>query len=260
MSIDNPQLADGYTPIANSIVDALARTRFSGYERSILDFLLRKTYGWAKKSDLISLSQFVDGTGILKPHVARTIKRLVERKVITRNGNDTLVRYELNKHYGEWIPLPKLVTLPKMVIQPLPKMVPTISIKDTKAKGLEDIVELPKIPYAEIISYLNQKAHTKYRSETEVNRNVINARWNDKWILADFIKVIDNMVNAWGRDAKMVNFLRPQTLFGSKFESYLNWQSDVHDGLYIKDGISRHCDATPASAFSDADDKIWGEK
>ena len=148
MSIDNPQLADGYTPIANAIMDALARTRFSGYERSVLDFLFRKTYGWAKKSDLISLSQFVDGTGILKPHVARTIKRLVERKVITRNGNDTLVRYEFNKHYGEWIPLPKLVTLPKMVIQPLPKMVPTISIEDTKAKGL--LPPTPKIRTAKI--------------------------------------------------------------------------------------------------------------
>src|SRR5664280_1729193 len=113
MSIDNPQLEDGYTPIANAIMDALARTRFSGYERSVLDFLFRKTYGWSKKSDLISLSQFVDGTGILKPHIVRTIKRLVEKNVIHKTvakiGNDNLVRYEFNKHWGEWLSLPKLV-------------------------------------------------------------------------------------------------------------------------------------------------------
>jgi phage replication O-like protein O len=138
MSIESPQLEDGFTPIANAIMDALARTRFSGYERSVLDFLFRKTYGWSKKSDLISLSQFVDGTGILKPHVVRTIKRLVEKNVIHKTvakiGNDNLVRYEFNKHWGTWQALPKLV----MAHSSLPKMVPTISIGTTTSKRLED--------------------------------------------------------------------------------------------------------------------------
>lgn len=146
MSLENPQLEDGFTPIANAIMDALARTRFSGYERSVLDFLFRKTYGWSKKSDLISLSQFVDGTGILKPHVVRTIKRLIEKnvihKAITKIGNDNLVQYEFNKHWGTWQVLPKMVTtppaLPKMVIEPLPKMVPTTSISTTTSKRLKE--------------------------------------------------------------------------------------------------------------------------
>jgi phage replication O-like protein O len=152
MSLESPQLEDGFTPIANGIMDALARTRFSGYERSVLDFLFRKTYGWSKKSDLIALSQFVDATRIAKPHVVRTIKKLVDRNVILRTvaqtGNATLVRYEFNKHWGEWTTLPKSVTahssLPKMVIEPLPKQAPTISIKDTTSKRLEDSVVTQK--------------------------------------------------------------------------------------------------------------------
>ncbi len=144
MSIESPQLEDGFTPIANGIMDALARTRFSGYERSVLDFLFRKTYGWSKKSDLISLGQFVEGTLIAKPHIVRTLKRLLGRNIIHRTvaqlGKGNLVRYEFNKHCGTWKALPKLVTdtssLPKMVIQPLPKMAPTISISTTTSKRL----------------------------------------------------------------------------------------------------------------------------
>lgn len=138
MSVDNPQLEDGYTPIANTIMEALARTRFSGYERNVLDFLFRKTYGWSKKSDIISLSQFVDGTGITKPHIVRTINRLVQRNIVCKTvakiGNDKPTTYEFNKHFGEWIPLPKQATLPKQAMIPLPKQAPTISIEDTTSR------------------------------------------------------------------------------------------------------------------------------
>lgn len=135
MSIESPQLEDGFTPIANAIMDALARTRFSGYERSVLDFLFRKTYGWSKKSDLISLSQFVDATRISKPNVVHTLNRLVKRNVIgvVKSDNGNLTRYEFNKHYGEWVALSKSTTLSKSTMLPLLKSTPTISIEDTKS-------------------------------------------------------------------------------------------------------------------------------
>ena len=62
----NPQLENGYTKISNEIFDAMVRWKFSSYEYRILIFLIRKTYGWNKKKDWISLSQFVEGTGIKK--------------------------------------------------------------------------------------------------------------------------------------------------------------------------------------------------
>lgn len=265
MSVSNPQLEDGFTPIANTIMEALARTRFSGYERSVLDFLFRKTYGWSKKSDLISLGQFVDATGILKPHIVRTIKRLLGRDIIHKTvaqiGNDNLVRYEFNKHFGEWKVLPKMVmtppALPKMVIEPLPKMVPTISISTTTTKR-EDIVELPdsvteavsKIPYGEIIKRLNEKTTREFRTG-DGNRDLIRARWNDGYRLADFEKVIDNMSAAWMNDPKMENFLRPATLFQSqqKFDGYLNWRAT--NGRNRQD--SHRVDIS-AAKFSDSDD------
>jgi len=61
-----PQKENGYTPIANEIMDALCSHRISGEERQLLDCIIRKTYGWNKKVDEISLSQFMKMTGMYK--------------------------------------------------------------------------------------------------------------------------------------------------------------------------------------------------
>lgn len=78
------------------------------------------------------------------------------------------------------------------------------------------------IPYAEIVDYLNQQAGTKYRAQTRGTRECIRARWKEGYRLEDFQRVIDKKVTDWGNDPKMCKFIRPQTLFGTKFEGYLN--------------------------------------
>lgn len=72
-----------------------------------------------------------------------------------------------------------------------------------------------------IIDYLNQKAGTHYRASTESTRKAIRARLAEKFTIDDFKTVIDKKVKQW-KGTKMEEYLRPQTLFGSKFESYLN--------------------------------------
>lgn len=78
------------------------------------------------------------------------------------------------------------------------------------------------LPYGEIIDYLNEKAGTSYRVTTKKTQTLIKARFNEKFSLDDFKKVIDNKVAEWKNDTAMNKFLRPETLFGTKFESYLN--------------------------------------
>ena len=76
----------------------------------------------------------------------------------------------------------------------------------------------------EIVSYLNEKAGTKYRAKTEATRRHIVARLNDGFSVDDFKEVIDKKCAGWiGTDYQ--KYLRPETLFGSKFESYLNENS-----------------------------------
>lgn len=83
----------------------------------------------------------------------------------------------------------------------------------------EPHIDLEKIK--EIISYLNEKAGTKYRASGSKTQRLIKARFNDGFNDEDFKKVIDIKVAEWsGTD--MAKYLRPETLFGTKFESYLN--------------------------------------
>ena len=78
------------------------------------------------------------------------------------------------------------------------------------------------IPYKEIIDYLNFKTSSKYKYNTKKTKDIIKARFNEGFTKEDFIKVIDNKCNEWLKDNEMQKYLRPITLFGTKFESYLN--------------------------------------
>lgn len=85
-----------------------------------------------------------------------------------------------------------------------------------KEKESKYIVEI-----AEVIDYLNEKLGTEYRAKSRVNRECITARLNEGFTVDDFKKVIDNKYEDWG-GTDMELYLRPQTLFGTKFETYLN--------------------------------------
>lgn len=78
------------------------------------------------------------------------------------------------------------------------------------------------IPYAEIVATLNEAAGTSYRPTSKKTRQLIHARWAEGFRLPDFEAVIATMSAAWLNDPKMGAYLRPETLFGTKFESYLN--------------------------------------
>lgn len=75
--------------------------------------------------------------------------------------------------------------------------------------------------YNEVIAYLNEKAGTNYRASSKATQSHINARVKEKYTLDDFKTVIDKKVSSW-KGTTMEQYLRPETLFGSKFEGYLN--------------------------------------
>jgi uncharacterized phage protein (TIGR02220 family) len=74
----------------------------------------------------------------------------------------------------------------------------------------------------EIVEYLNLKAGTNYRPTTPKTKDKIIARLKENWKVEDFKIVIDKKCADWLGDEKMEQYLRPETLFGTKFESYLN--------------------------------------
>ncbi len=97
--------------------------------------------------------------------------------------------------------------------------------KDRLGKESKDIMsgepDHDPIPYQDIVDHLNQKAERQYKSSTNKTKSLIKARWNEGFNLEDFKQVIDIKVAEW-KNGDMSKFLRPETLFGPKFESYLN--------------------------------------
>jgi len=81
----NPQLEDGYTEIANEILDSLAHCQLSPNEWQVLICIIRKTYGYHKKVDYIANFQIVMATGLCKAVVSRVLGKLAEKRLITRN-------------------------------------------------------------------------------------------------------------------------------------------------------------------------------
>ena len=131
----NPQLEDGYTPIANEILEALSKIRIPGEAGQCLHFIIRKTYGYGKKEDWISLSQFVEGTNLLKPTVSRALRKLLGMNMIIKKDNGVGVTYGIQKDCDKWKPLSKKITVikkdnqgsTKKIIEGSTKKIPTIN-------------------------------------------------------------------------------------------------------------------------------------
>lgn len=86
--------------------------------------------------------------------------------------------------------------------------------------------------YISIVSYLNEKAGTNFKATTGKTKSAINARLNEGFKLEDFKTVIDKKCAEW-IGTEMQKYLRPETLFGTKFEGYLNakqGRNDTHAG------------------------------
>lgn len=79
----------------------------------------------------------------------------------------------------------------------------------------------PDTIYEDVVSCLNEKTGNRYRHQTEETRRLIRARQREGYTLDDFKTVIDKKVKEW-KGSEFEKFLRPATLFGNKFESYLN--------------------------------------
>jgi len=109
-----------------------------------------------------------------------------------------------------------------------------VSKKEKKEKKKETTLSSnPEngIPYQEIIDYLNEKTGRNFKVSSPETKTVIKARWNQNFTFENFKTVIDNKTKDWLTNAKYSKFLRPQTLFGTKFEGYLNEKHHPLEGV-----------------------------
>lgn len=99
---DKPELANGFTRIANTVLENLATVRLNGREWNVLMVIFRYTYGWHRKEARISLGQFAASTGLL-PKVVSGIIQSLEGKGIICVGRENRTRtYSFQKYLTRW--------------------------------------------------------------------------------------------------------------------------------------------------------------
>jgi phage replication O-like protein O len=104
----NPQKENGFTAIANEIMEKLYSIPLSGSEYRILFCIIRKTYGWNKKADKISLSQLVTETKLSRKQVCESINKLVTKRLLFRDRK-FINEYSFNKNYEQWLVTERLI-------------------------------------------------------------------------------------------------------------------------------------------------------
>ncbi len=98
----SPQAENGHVDIANEIAEAMAKVNLSAYESRVLWVIWRKTYGWHKKTDQISFTQFQKATGLHRRNVQRTLNELIKRNIVVRKDYSRIITYQFQKDYTKW--------------------------------------------------------------------------------------------------------------------------------------------------------------
>lgn len=100
----NPQIKNGYTRIANELLEAICRLNISGNEMRILLYIIRRTYGFNKSYAEIPLSDISEALSMKKGNVSRGIKKLREANIVDHRPNKgtTPQTVSINKNYDEW--------------------------------------------------------------------------------------------------------------------------------------------------------------
>lgn|GEM_PF-2366331 len=95
---------DGYTKIADLLLEALAMAKLNGVQKGICLFLWRRTYGWEQKEDRVSLKEFAQACDTSEAYISRQLKQLIKWKVIMRTSYEPgkVPAYTFNTRITQW--------------------------------------------------------------------------------------------------------------------------------------------------------------
>lgn len=246
----NPQIENGFTAIANELLEKMGAAKLNGTQYSILLIVLRLTYGYNRNSAEIAQSYLVQKTQLSDRQVRRELNKLIELNVIVVEREPSFNKprvLAVNKDYETWnvtfdfnagrTDSPTLDESPhtgqnrphrvdESDHAPLDESVraPLDESVHHKRKDINKTIkkDINKSACAQVIAYLNQQTGKNFKESTGLTKRLIKAREREGFTIDDFKTVIDIKSAEWKSDVKMFEYLRPETLFGSKFEGYLN--------------------------------------
>lgn len=222
----NPQLEDGYFRIAREFWKAMRSIRIPGEARRVFDFIIEKTWGWSKKEDWISLSQFSESLGISRAKVIKHRKTLIEMNLIMvedtrpQKGTPIAIKYRVNKDFETWRPVPKKgpprphkgnEPVPIRGMNPVPKRGPTIDTltKDNLQKtGVSAPKKRETDPHIRVVLDYFHETHLRTKGlkpildskAAALSKKILNAYGLDKTksLIDDFFDTEDEFIQEAG--------------------------------------------------------------
>jgi phage replication O-like protein O len=181
----NPQKEDGYTAIANEIMDALISSDLSGQDFKIALLIIRKTYGFNKCEDAVSLSQMMESTGMCKIRCSQVVNRLQLMKIltVTENINGIGKKYKFNKNFDIWETVNKNINRLEKTKLTVNK---NINHKRQYTKDKEKNILFPdtgniSCPHQKIIDLYHEilPQLPKVKFWTEIRKRTLQSRWRE---------------------------------------------------------------------------------
>lgn len=173
--------------------------------------------------------------GVSKPTIINALKSLVESNYILRR-EEVINSVQFNRYK---INLPLLKKFNGGSKENSQEVVNNFNggSKETLPNNKGNIKSLyNKEIYENIIAHLNEMSGMKYRPTSKATQGHINARLGEGFTVEDFYTVIDKKCTEW-KGTEWEKYLRPETLFGTKFENYLNASVPTRK-TYGKNGIA----------------------
>lgn len=192
-----------------------------------------KLYFWLRNERILGDNPTLCSTEVV---LKRIIQNLVDKGII-----DKIVRCEIGtkfkKSYYRVTDKARMMMFGNPVDPSVKKLEEQQAPEETTVNSNSNNINIKHNNIIkEVIEYLNKATNSSYRDSTPKTRTLILARIKEGFKLEDFKKVIDNKTRTWLKDTAMCKYLRPETLFGTKFESYLNeiskpkFKSEYFDG------------------------------
>lgn len=189
-------------------------------------------YGFSQAENQVfngSLQYLAEWTNSTKQGVIKNLKSLIEKGFVGKNekfiNGVKFCEYYATKFNGVLNKVEQggKQSLMGGIKQSLPNNIVSNNINNNINNNIYcPATHKSNIPYDEICEYLNTRINASYKASTKKTRDLITARFNEGFTLENFKEVVDKKVLDWLNDKTMKKYLRPETLFGTKFESYLN--------------------------------------
>lgn len=195
----SPQKENGYTPIANELLEQFISFGFSKRQLQVVLAIVRMTYGYNKKQDALSGWQIAEITKLDRSDVSKTLNELVSMNVIFRHktgreSHGVLVsELSINKDYSEWLTVGKTPTVGEL---------PTV--------GKTPTVTVGKLPIRPLVKHPTHKDNTKDNKDKDARKPISLKTYLDKCKQENIKPIPENdVVFTIAEDSKIpLDFLR----------------------------------------------------